>query len=152
MTIYVLGSNHFMKEMVETKKQLCELGLLGTIHPDYEAMVAGVLPERMKRLQNGERVAIKREYDTFRDHYARILESDAVLFVNNVKNGIAHYIGGNVLIEMGQAYVHNKTIFFLYGMPAGLPYQDEIEAMDPICLHGSLGNIKRYCGTKKDLI
>lgn len=141
MNIYVLGSNFFMKEMVEVAHRLQTMGVDGRIHPDYEAMIAGNMPEKMARLQNGERVAVKREYDTLRDHYARILESDAVLFVNNVKNGAEHYIGGNVLIEMGQAYVNNKKIFFLYGMPSGLPYQDEIEAMDPICLHGDVHNL-----------
>lgn len=44
-------------------------------------------------------------------------------------------------MEMGQAYVNNKKIFFMNGMPSGLPYMDEIEAMDPICLQGNLANI-----------
>ncbi|MEK7122856.1 MAG: hypothetical protein AAB855_03290 [Patescibacteria group bacterium] len=138
MKIYVLGSNHFMKEMVDTKNRLCALGYEGQIHPHYEAMVRGDMPERLARLWNNERVALKREYNTYRDHYARILASDAVLFVNGTKNGIENYVGGNVLIEMGQAYVHDKPIFFLYGMPSGFSYQDEIDAMDPICLHGQL--------------
>lgn len=143
MHIYVLGSNHFMKEMVEVAHRLQAMGLDGRIHPDYEAMVAGTMPAKLEMVQN-ERARVKREYNTFRDHYARILESDAVLFVNNVKNGIEHYIGGNVLIEMGQAYVNRKKIFFLYGMPTGLSYQDEIDAMDPICLLGNLASIKNY--------
>lgn len=129
-----------MKEMVEVAHRLQAMGLDGRIHPDYEAMVAGTMPEKLNMVCN-ERARVKREYNTFRDHYTRILESDAVLFVNNVKNGAEHYIGGNVLIEMGQAYVNNKKIFFLYGMPSGLPYQDEIEAMDPICLHGDVHNL-----------
>lgn len=144
MHIYVLGSNYFMKEMVEVAHRLRALGLDGRIHPDYEAMVMGNMPEKMQRLSNGERVAVKREYNTLKDHYARILESDAILFVNAVKNGIENYIGGNVLIEMGQAYVNNKKIFFLYGMPLGLSYQDEIDAMDPICLLGNLESIKNH--------
>jgi hypothetical protein len=144
MKIYVLGSNHFMKEMVDVKNQLCAMGFDGRIHPDYEALVGGNMPERMARLERGERVAIKREYNTFRDHYVRILDSDAILFVNGVKNGAEHYIGGNVLIEMGQAYVHDKILFFLYGMPCGLSYQDEIEAMDPICLNGDLSKIYEH--------
>ncbi|MBI4253128.1 hypothetical protein HY623_03070 [Candidatus Uhrbacteria bacterium] len=144
MKIYVLGSNHFMKEMVDVCHHLQALGLDGRIHPDYEAMVAGAMPEKLSRIQNGERVAVKREHNTLRDHYARILESDAVLFINGVKNGAENYIGGNVLIEMGQAYVNNKAIFFLYGMPLGLSYQDEIDAMDPICLFGNLESIKNH--------
>ena len=75
------------------------------------------------------------------EHYRNILESDAVLIVNLEKNGIQNYIGGNVLMEMGQAYVNNKGIYFLNDMPTGLPYIDEIEAMDPICLQGNLANI-----------
>jgi len=63
------------------------------------------------------------------------------LIVNGEKHGIKNYIGGNVLIEMGQAYVNHKKIFFLNGMPSGLSCMDEIEAMDPICLHGNLNKI-----------
>ena len=140
MRIYVLGSNHFMNEMVDVKNRLCALGFEGTIHPDYEAMVRGDMPEKLNMVQN-ERARVKREYNTFRDHYAHILDSEAVLFVNAEKNGVKNYIGGNVLIEMGQAFVNNKRIFFLNGMPSGLSYMDEIEAMDPICLHGNLENI-----------
>ena len=63
--------------------------------------------------------------------------------MNDEKHGIQNYIGGNVLMEMGQAYVNHKKIFFLNGMPSGLAYMDEIEAMDPICLNGDLSEIKR---------
>ena len=39
--------------------------------------------------------------------------------------------------------VGDYTIF-LNEMPTGLPYMDEIEAMDPICLHGDLNNLEKY--------
>ena len=141
MRIYVLGSNHFMKEMVECKNRLCAAGYDAWIHPDYESYVNGGHKEIMDRWRNGERAALKREYGFFHQHYRNILASDAVLFVNLEKNGIKNYIGGNVLIEMGQAYVNHKKIFFLNGMPGGLPYMDEIEAMDPVCLNGNFANI-----------
>ncbi len=96
----------------------------------------------MARWRNGERAAIKRENNYFHAHYKNILESDAVLIVNGEKQGIANYIGGNVLMEMSQAYVNHQKIFFLNGMPSGLPYMDEIEAMDPICLNGDLTKIE----------
>ena len=137
MKIYVLGSNAFMHEMVATKNRLCELGYDGWIHPDYEELVAGKRDEQIAQWNSGEQAKVKKEHDYIRQHYRHIIESDAILFVNNIKNCIANYIGGNVLIEMGQAHVHNKPIYFLYGMPQGLSYMDEIIAMDPICLDGN---------------
>ena len=141
MKIYVLGSTSFMKEMVDATHELCAVGHDGWIHPHYEAFVRGEKKEHLARWANGERAALKRENDYFHQHYKHILESDAVLIVNCEKRGIPNYIGGNVLMEMGQAYVNHKKIFFLNGMPQGLTYMDEIEAMDPICLLGDLQGI-----------
>ncbi len=141
MKIYVLGSNAFMKEMVEAKDQLIALGFEGWIHSDYEAFVRGEKPEILAKIDQGEHVAVKRDNDYLRVHYKHILESDAILVVNLEKKGIKNYIGGNVLIEMGQAYVNNKKIFLLNDIPTDLPYVAEIECMDPICLHGDLKNI-----------
>ena len=143
MKIYVLGSTSFMEEMVDVKNQLCVLGFDGWIHPHYEAFVRGEKQEHIVRWQNGEHAALKRENNYFHEHYKNILESDAVLIVNGEKHGIKNYIGGNVLMEMGQAYVNHKKIFFLNDMPSGLSYMEEIEAMDPICLLGDLSNIKK---------
>ena len=44
---------------------------------------------------------------------------------------------------MGQAYVNNKKIFLLTEVPTYSSFVDEIEAMDPICLHGELTNIPK---------
>ena len=41
MKIYVLGSSHFMHEMVAVSVQLRAMGYEGWIHPDYEAFVRG---------------------------------------------------------------------------------------------------------------
>jgi len=142
--LYVLGSSYFMKEMVNCKDQLCEMGYDAWIHPDYEAFVRGEKLDIVKRAFNGEHAAVKRENNYLKVHYQHILESENILFVNSEKKGIKNYIGGNVLIEMGQAYVNNKRIFLLYDLPKESAYLDEIESMDPICLHGDLNNIKKY--------
>ena len=141
MKIYVLGSTSFMKEMVEAKDRLCELGHDGWIHPHYEAFVRGELQHIINRWRNGEEATLKKEFNYLHEHYKNILESEAVLIVNLEKRGISNYIGGNVLMEMGQAYVNHKKIYFLNGMPTDLPYMPEIEAMEPICLIGDLRNI-----------
>ncbi len=142
--IYVLGSTHFMKEMVAVKDQLCTLGYNGWIHPHYEAFVKGEMKEHLNRWQNGERAQLKRENNYLKVHYDHILESDAILFINAEKNGKQNYIGGNVLIEMGQAYVNNKPMFLMYDLPKDSAYIDEIESMDPICLKGNLEGIKKH--------
>ena len=144
MKIYVLGSSHFKKEMVKCSEKLRELGHDGWIHPDYEAYVRGEKQDIIERWVKGERAAIKRENNYLKTHYKHIIESDGILIVNAEKSGIKNYIGGNVLIEMGQAYVHDKKIFFLYGMPEKSSYIDEIQCMDPICLNGKLSDIAKY--------
>ncbi len=142
MKIYVLGSNSFVEEMVKCKDELCRLGHDGWIHPDYEAHVRGEKRAFPDTDIPGESADFKRANNYIKTHYKHILESDAVLIVNLKKKGIQNYIGGNCLIEMGQAYVHDKKIFLLMDIPLELPYLDEIKAMDPICLQGDLSTIK----------
>lgn len=144
MKIYVLGSNSFVKEMCKCEQELRRLGYNGWIHENYKAYVSGKLDEEYKRTLGSESMKVKKENDYIRQHYKHILMSNAILIVNLEKKGIKNYIGGNVLMEMGQAYVNNKKIFFLNEVPTGLPYMDEIEAMDPICLHGDLNNLEKY--------
>lgn len=145
MKIYVLGSSSFLHEMVEATHRMQEMGMDAWIHEVYEAFARGERQDQLDRAFNkGEHAAVKRENDYLRQHYKHILESDAILIVNNEKNGIPNYIGGNVLIEMGQAYVNDKKIFLLYDVPSESAYLAEIECMDPIALHGDLENIRKY--------
>lgn len=143
MKIYVLGSTSFMHEMVQAKNDLITLGVEGWIHPDYEAFVRGEKLSIVDKAKT-EHAAVKRENNYLKVHYQHIIESDAILIVNGKKNDIDNYIGGNVLIEMGQAYVNNKKIFLYNDIPTELPYTAEIECMDPICLRGDLKNILQY--------
>lgn len=73
-------------------------------------------------------------------YYEEIGKNDAILVLNNEKNEISGYIGGNSLIEMGFAIVLNKKIFLLNDIP-NIGYSDEIEAMKPIILKGNLEEI-----------
>ncbi len=141
MRIYILGSNHFMKEMVETTEKLQKLGYDAWIHPDYIAYAHGKMSDQVERLLSGrpgESAAVKKANDYIRSHYKHILQSDAILIVNSEKKGVKNYIGGNVLMEMSQAYVNGKKIYLLNGIPESSAYLDEIVAMEPICLNGKL--------------
>jgi predicted RNA-binding protein with PUA domain len=68
------------------------------------------------------------------------VSSDAILVLNFDKNGVKNYIGGNTLMEIGFAHVHDKKIFLLNPIP-DMPYKDEIEATDPVVLSGDLSKI-----------
>jgi len=140
MKITVCGSSTFRKQMVEFKNKLNELGHEAIIHPYYEKLAAGEMPELMKRIEN-EHATVKKEYDFIRWYYNSIVNSDAVLILNFNKNGISNYIGGNTLIEMGYAHAHNKKIFLLNPVPE-IGYKDEIIAMFTDILHGDLSKIK----------
>src|SRR3989344_5506552 len=95
MKIYVLGSSHFMKEMVDVKDRLCALGYHGWIHPDYEAFVRGEKQDILRRaFDMGEHAAVKRENNYLKVHYQHILDTDIVIFVNAEKKGKKNYIGG----------------------------------------------------------
>ncbi len=145
MKIYVLGSNSFVKEMVDAKNKLCAMGYDGWIHQDYEDHVAGKKLAFIKAdSAPGESADFKRAHDYIRQHYKHILESDAILIVNLEKKGVKNYIGGNCLMEMGMAYVNDKKIFLSNDIPMDAAYLDEIQAMDPICLHGDLKNVKKH--------
>lgn len=140
MKIAIQGSSAFCKEMVKYKEKLQALGHEVILHSDYEEFAAGRRKEITDRIAN-EHAAVKREYDYIRWHYRAIVDSDAILVLNFDKNGIKNYVGGNTLMEMGFAHVHNKKIFLLNPVPE-IGYKDEIEAMVDVVLDGDLTKIK----------
>ena len=77
------------------------------------------------------------------EHFAKINTSDAILVVNEDKNGVANYIGGNTLIEISHAYAQGLDIFLLNPVPE-LSYSDEINGMHPVVLDGKLDEIDVY--------
>jgi len=139
MKITISGSSKFAKEMVEYKKLLEDLGHEVSVHDHYIAMANGNAPDLMRQLQE-EHANLKIEHDYIRDYYNRVVKSDAILVLNFDKNGIANYVGGNTLMEIGFAHVHNKKIFLLNDIP-DMQYKEEIEAMQPTILKNDLTQI-----------
>ena len=78
--------------------------------------------------------------DVIRYYYNLIKDSDAIVVVNEEKNGIPNYIGGNTFLEMGFAHVLGRKIFLFRSIPE-MPYIDEIRAMCPVILNGDLAGI-----------
>lgn len=76
------------------------------------------------------------------DHFKKVLEADAILVVNNEKNGIPGYIGGNALMEMTLAYHYKKPIFLWNDITSQLSIEEEIRGLNPIVIHQDLMKIK----------
>jgi hypothetical protein len=145
MKIYVLGSNSFVHDMVASKDRLCELGLDGWIHPDYEDHVNGKgiafpVNEKGERVEDSE---FKKAHDYIRQHYNHILKSDAILIINNDKKGSKNYIGGNCLMEMGVGLHLGKKIFILNPIDETVNYKEEILCMLPTIINGDLESMAK---------
>lgn len=75
-------------------------------------------------------------------HFQKVLESEAILVLNYEKNGMAGYIGGNVLMEMAIAFHYKKPIFVLHPVSERLPVYEEVLGMKPFFLSGELKNLE----------
>lgn len=80
------------------------------------------------------------------EHFAKIDTSDAILVINDDKNGVESYIGGNTLIEIAYAYAQGLEVFLLNPVP-DVSYADEVCGMHPIILNGRLEAIDEYMQT-----
>ncbi len=76
------------------------------------------------------------------DHFKKILKSDAILVVNNKKNVVKGYIGGNVLMEIAVAYINKLPIYLWNEIDNKSPFEEEIKAMNCIFLNRDLSKIR----------
>ncbi|KKP68525.1 MAG: hypothetical protein UR66_C0005G0072 [Candidatus Moranbacteria bacterium GW2011_GWE1_35_17] len=143
MKITILGSSAFREEKVRLYDELNKMGHEPIIHPHYIESVKEGKTEIMDRITKGEHAQLKIENDYIMWYYNAIVSGDAVLVVNIEKNGQKNYIGGNVFLEIGFAYVNKKKIFMYndYPLKGECKYLDEIEAMQPIVINQDLSKI-----------
>ena len=123
----------FDPEMQTAKKQLEELG--------YEVEKPNVVEGHVYGGNLDKNAMLKRGF--IDEHFRKIDDSDAILVVNNDKNGIANYIGGNTLIEIAYAYVQGLEVFLLNPIP-DVSYADEIRGMQPIILDENIEQIDAH--------
>lgn len=137
MKIVICCSISAAKKVMEVSNGLEEQGYVTVLPRNIEKYAEGVwgMENAHESTQN------KIEGDLIRGYFEKIKNSDAVLVVNETKNGIENYIGGNTFLEMGFAHVLDKKIYILNGIPE-VSYEDEIVAMQPIVLNGDLNNLK----------
>jgi diphthamide synthase subunit DPH2 len=153
MKITVCGSIAFYEEMEKLKTSLEAQG-----HEVYIPLLSNEAPAEMgggRKIYFGQYVEDNGGIDAFPaghplwdlkekailDHYEKIKWGDAIIVSNHEKRGIAGYIGGNTLIEIGVAFFLQKPIYILNPVSSELSYKQEIYGMKPIILNGDLSLI-----------
>jgi len=155
MKITVCGSIAFYEEMEKLKKDLEANG-----HEVFIPLLSNEAPAEMgggKKIYFGGYIEDNGGIDAFpanhelwdlkekaiRDHYDKIEWCDAIIISNHEKRGIAGYIGGNTLIEIGVAFFLKKPIYILNPISSELSYKQEIYGMKPILLNGDINIISK---------
>ena len=133
MKIVVLGSMQHAEKMVALRDQLNLAGHEACVTSFHTAFHG-------KSDEEKERIKLEQKYhqDAIREGWELIRDAEAILVANYDKQGIANYIGGNVLMEIGFAHVLHKKIFLLHPIPDISFYKTEIEAVKPVILHENL--------------
>lgn len=143
MKIVICGSANFVEKMIELKKTLTKKG--------HKAVIPySIIKYNLENHEDAQRLKEKKNYITAvkpemtRRHFDEIKDSDAVLIVNQEKNGIPNYLGGATFAEMLFAFYLEKKIFFLNPIPDHERlslFRDEIEAVKPKVINGNLEEI-----------
>ena len=134
---------YFAKEIGKAAEKLRELGHEVFVPSTAEQILSGQIDvfDIEKEKESGSSADRVIKNNAIIRHYKKIERSEAILVLNYEKKGIKNYIGGNVFLEIGFAFILNKKIFLLNPIPE-LNYSDEIIAMQPVVLNGDLNNIK----------
>jgi hypothetical protein len=141
-TIVICSSVAFYKDVLDIEKQLVSLG--------YDVRV----PETAKKMEKTGDFDEKKQKTWYQDpstysvkttlmknHFKEITKGDAILVVNNRKNNIDGYIGGNTLMEIAIAFQYKIPIYILNPIADTLPIKEEIYGVFPTFLNGDLKNI-----------
>lgn len=143
-TIALCASMKFAQEFINMKSELRKLGITAYIPGEFDDR--DILEKKIENFSVEEEIKEKQDNDYTRKHFRVIDQSDAILVLNYVKNGIKGYIGGNSFLEMGHAFANNKPIFLLQDIPE-MSYTSEIGAMNPIVINNNLSKIADFFNT-----
>ncbi len=148
MTITICSSVDFTPKIKEIKEILENKGWEVNIPYVSQKIIDGEISfdDFIKAKESGGDIGIRQaqEVDMIRRYWDFIKASDAILVLNLDKKGIAGYIGGSTLMEMGFAYGHGKKIYLFNQIPSRgerMHYVDEIIDMDPVVIDGDLDKI-----------
>lgn len=129
---------NFYPALVEIESALTEIGfVVGIPYSAKEMKLTGDFdPVKYK----GGRTYEERSKIIMKNFVA-ISHKDAILVINNTKNGVDGYIGPNVLMEIGVAFYLKKKIFIWNPVPQNAPYQEELNCFGVQVINRDLSQI-----------
>ncbi len=150
MEITICGSIGFYKEMESARDELVKNG--------HEVKIPELALEVPQEFGGGKKVYFSQYIEqnggidafpagheiwnikegAIKDHYEKIDWCDGILVVNHEKRGVAGYVGGNTLIEIGVAFYLKKKIYIFNPVSSELSYKQEILGMKPVIINGDL--------------
>ncbi len=146
MKLTLCWSIAFYPEMIEVTKKLealgheVELPMNEIADKDGNMISITEYYERRKSESSDTSWIWDRKEQAIRAHFEKIEWADAILVLNYDKRGLANYVGGNTLIEMGLAFHLRKTIYLLNPIPE-IGYKEELLAMKPVLINSDLEKI-----------
>ncbi len=139
MTITICSSMSFYKEVLKIGDKLEKKGYK-VLYPASALIMKEKNDYDPKHFRQNLKPKDKGKF--IKLHFDKIAQSDLILIVNNTKNGMRGYIGGNALMEMGIAFNAGIKMYILNKYPKSDPFHDEISAMEPIILNGKMELLK----------
>ena len=141
-TITICCSASFYKQALDIEKRLKKLGFKVKIPKTAYIM------EKNNNFDVGfyktwhkDKKHYKKKTKLMDEHFKKVMQADAILVLNLEKNGIPGYIGGNGLLEMFLAYLHNKPIYIYNPISDDLNIAEEVYGLNPIFINQDLGII-----------
>jgi len=133
-SLIICGSMKFYDSMKRIKKELAELGIY-TVIPEDETY----LPENITENEfNDFKRKVSQRYLKKIRHKGTL----AILVLNEQKNGIENYIGGNTLVEIAMAFTWGRKIFVYNDFYQ--PYADELNAWKCVPIKKDLSVIRAF--------
>jgi hypothetical protein len=129
----------FYPHLIQIEKELIEKGYKTVIPFSAEVMKKNndFDPSHFKAAYTYEK---RREI--INRYFKLIAKGDAILVINDEKNGISGYIGANVLMEIALAEHYKRKVFILYPTVKTAPYNEELASLSVKFLDGDLGKMK----------
>jgi nucleoside 2-deoxyribosyltransferase len=145
MKITICNSIHFWEKAKEAQQDLLKLGHDALTHPmevEFEGRMVPVIEYYKARKARWDTNIEDLKEWAMREHFNKIIDSDAILVLNYDKDGKQNYVGGNTLLEMGLAFALKKKVFMLNPISEELSYAEELKGMKPTIVGNDLSKIR----------